>query len=389
MTRSEKFTAALCERAFLSLWTSRNPRGRKGKELCDALVVFDPHVIILSVKESELKGFDDRIAQERWLRRAVTKSVRQISGAERWLAANSQVVRSDGSEGLFLPKAPRFHRIAVAIGANRNLPVYSRDYGSGFVHVFDDQNLLEVLSTLDTISDFVEFITAVEAFASSGRRLHGAVEDLMAVYLQSDRAFPEENDVIVALPGLWEEFRRRDAFRRKRSADRASYAWDRLIEHLVESVNWKDSEPGASPSETELVLRTMAGENRFSRRVLGKILSTFMADSAIRSRLVRSLSGVTYVFLAVWGESNREHGRAELQVRSYVARGLSSEGSTVVGIGLVRDLGKTGFALDLVYLRIDEWTDDHQRKLTKIQEETNAFVAPRKSRVQEEEYPGE
>ena len=39
LTESEKFVAGISERAFLTLWTHPNPVGKKGKELCDCLIV--------------------------------------------------------------------------------------------------------------------------------------------------------------------------------------------------------------------------------------------------------------------------------------------------------------------------------------------------------------
>jgi hypothetical protein len=59
-TYSEQFVYETCRRSFLSLWACVNPRGRTaGKELCDVLVVFDPHVIVISVKEIALRTSGD------------------------------------------------------------------------------------------------------------------------------------------------------------------------------------------------------------------------------------------------------------------------------------------------------------------------------------------
>lgn len=60
-TAGERFLAQLCRTSFLSLWSRSNPHtddGKDfnkstsvGKELCDQLVVFGRHVIILSDKD--------------------------------------------------------------------------------------------------------------------------------------------------------------------------------------------------------------------------------------------------------------------------------------------------------------------------------------------------
>jgi len=59
VTNSEQFVYEVCQKSFLSLWSYVNPRGREpGKELCDVLVVCDPHVIVISVKEVVLKDLE-------------------------------------------------------------------------------------------------------------------------------------------------------------------------------------------------------------------------------------------------------------------------------------------------------------------------------------------
>lgn len=59
VNRAEQFVLSVCQRAFLSLWCHRNPKGKGGKELCDILVICDPRVIVISVKEVLLKGAED------------------------------------------------------------------------------------------------------------------------------------------------------------------------------------------------------------------------------------------------------------------------------------------------------------------------------------------
>ena len=59
MNRSEDLVYKLCRESFLSLWSYANPKGKNGKELCDVLIVSDPDIIIISVKDIELKTHGD------------------------------------------------------------------------------------------------------------------------------------------------------------------------------------------------------------------------------------------------------------------------------------------------------------------------------------------
>ena len=118
MTLSEKFVAALCGRAFLRLWTHPNPVGKKGKELCDCLIVCGPHVVIVSVKEIQYRDTGDKTGWERWHKAAIDESASQIWGAERWLASVDQFKTRDGRIVTLPPKVERkVHRIAISLGA--------------------------------------------------------------------------------------------------------------------------------------------------------------------------------------------------------------------------------------------------------------------------------
>src|ERR1700726_268298 len=98
VNKTEEFVLGVCQRSFLSLWCYNNPKGKDNDELCDVLVVCDPFVIIVSVKEIQLKTDEPtQVHHERWTRKAVEASVSQIYGAERWLASAARVIRADGS----------------------------------------------------------------------------------------------------------------------------------------------------------------------------------------------------------------------------------------------------------------------------------------------------
>ena len=61
-TASERLLARLAERTFLNLWSYPNvfrDQGRKGKELCDLLVVCGEHVVVFSDKTVPFKDTGD------------------------------------------------------------------------------------------------------------------------------------------------------------------------------------------------------------------------------------------------------------------------------------------------------------------------------------------
>ena len=116
LTPSEDLVARLAHKTFLSLWGEPNPLYRPGKELCDFLVVCDPDVVLLSVKEVVLRQREP-LHLDRWGRRAIDESVNQLYGAQRRLASIDRVIKADGTPGGLLPPKGerRVHRIAIAL----------------------------------------------------------------------------------------------------------------------------------------------------------------------------------------------------------------------------------------------------------------------------------
>ena len=142
LTPSERMVTRLCQQSFLDLWTHPNPKGKNGKELCDCLVVCDPHIVIISVKDIKYRDTGNDTGWNRWVRSAIENSVSQISGAERWLKTTDKVVRSDGRE-ISLPEQTnrRYHKIAVALGGKGKVPLQWGNFGNGFVHVCDEYSV--------------------------------------------------------------------------------------------------------------------------------------------------------------------------------------------------------------------------------------------------------
>ena len=394
MNAAEELVFQLCRRSFLRLWSYATPRGKKGKELCDALVVFDPDVVIFSVKEIALRtSGDPAVDRERWLRAAVAESHPQIWGAERWIRSAERVIRADGEEGLPFPDPAgrRIHRVAVALGSGGSIPVESRDYGHGFVHVLDEVSLGLVMQELDTVRDFVEYLRAKEQLYASGFevRVPGGEEDLLAVYLHRGRSFKDVQGPTEVQKGAWDELLRKPEFRRRKLADRAGETWDRLIDFLAAEIEEQGLEFG-SLGELESVLRVMAGEDRFARRMLGKTFREFL-DAAgaedVHSRTIVSPSGVRYVFLAHPHGGDRVERMMELKGRCFIARSLTPKCETVIGIATDRPRRGAGFSMDAMRLTITEWTEEHQRKAEEGQRIFGWFASPVVTSEPQDEYP--
>jgi len=88
-----------------------------------------------------------------------------------------------------------------------------------FVHVFDERSFRIVLSELDTITDFVDYLTKKEELLASTRDVRfGLEEDLLAIYLHQNRSFPSA-DLLFIEEGSWPELLKRPGYQAKKVAD--------------------------------------------------------------------------------------------------------------------------------------------------------------------------
>jgi hypothetical protein len=134
----------------------------------------------------------------------------------------------------------------------------------------------------------------------------------------------------------------------------------------------------------------MARENRFSRRILGKMAYEFILlarEHRVRSRLVSSAwQDVSYVFLYVASGTDSNSIQAELGIRCMVARGLSKERKIVIGIA-IEEWNTGGSRSVLLYYEKQSWTADDENDMKEAQKEFGYFVKPVANLLRGDEYP--
>lgn len=391
--KAEDLVYKICKNSFLSMWSYSSPLGKKNKELCDVLVVCGNHIIIFSVKDIKFKTEGEyKLNQDRWYKNAVEDSSKQIYGAERWLNNANNVIKSNRKTGIKLPgKEERIiHRVAVAFGGLKKAYIKYGDLGKGFIHVFDEISIDSLLSELDTIKDFTNYLGDKEKFLNRDISLmHQGEEDLLALYLQNNRSFPENPNLIILEEGLWNKFKELDEYKYKEKHNTNSYVWDNLIETISKDILGGSLEFEHPLNEAESAVRVMALEDRFSRRILGREFGVFMdlaAKEEVRARMLKSYSNIVYVFLAPPKSTDRKSRGRELKLRCLIARGMNQECTTVIGIATERYDGLPGFSLDLIQLYIEEWDNSLQEQMGKIQKDLGYFSSPRLSKIDEQEF---
>jgi len=369
-----------------------------------------------------------------------------VWGAERWIKQHPDRLFLDrGCTQPFPinlpdPSKARFHRIVVAHDASRRCREILGGSGSlmvipaieghahyegdgvqpfaigkvdpqcGYVHVFDDTSLDVLLGTLDTISDFVNYLTKKERLIESGKLIWAAGDDdLLGEHVRRLNDADEHDFIIPASfkglyveEGMWEEFLRSPEHRAQFAADRPSYAWDAIIErfnHHILSGTWYDK-TGATVRDREQAIRLLAREPRIARRALSKALlglvkSSFADPDRERRRVVvpSQPDGTFYVFLAfprpsfVSDESYREVRSKMLEALCMVVRATYPQALDIVG--LATEAGNVqARSEDILYLDGRYWTEGLQAEAMALQRDlqlltnTTALV-----NFSESEYP--
>ncbi len=453
ITPSEKYLKKLCDRAFLSLWSYSGiyrdqKQGKKGdgKELCDLLVVFEKHIIIFSDKHIEFPDSGDiQLDWSRWYRRAVRDSAKQIFGAERWIKSfpnrlfiDRECIQPFPIEFPDFTKAI-FHRIVITHGAAKKCKIYFNggtgslfldnsilgnahfqgnpqpfvigqvEPDKGCIHVFDDTTLDIVLSKLDTVTDFVEYLSKKEKFFSTSNFgvIAAGEEDLLAYYYRNlgadgkhDFVLPKENLNFISLEeGFWEDFVQSSQFKTQVEADRVSYSWDALIETFNKNI-LEDTQHYAYPKgigSQEKTVRFLAREPRTQRRLLAKSLLELLditPEDKFALRVVAPLAdGDPYFIFMLFPhyeglaqEEYRKLRRDVLYSYCLVARLKFPDAKDIVGFATDAGTGVRR-SEDLIYYDGRDWSDEDKENAENFSNEHGLLKTVREFRTREYEFP--
>lgn len=361
-TDSERYLVKLARKTFLSLWsypnlyTDESLRNKgDGSELCDLLIIFGNDIILFSDKDNEFISHDDiNIAWSRWYRRAIQKSVKQLKGAESWIKRFPERVFLDKECQIPLPVAlpsiteSRIHLVAVTRGAGKQTKSYWGSDSSGslfidtklvgyrdhskvpfrigwplskkrFVHVLNEFSLDLLLSELDTVADFIQYLVKKEQlfFTEGLECILAGEEALLALYLSkfnytlNEHYFPEipKGGALLALvDGDWQRLIKSTLYASRSEANEISYTWDDLIEfhshHIINGSVTSFESPNTLENH-ERVMRIMASENRITRRSLGEAFHVANNNKQREMRFTRTVvsasqEGTAYIFMSAF-----------------------------------------------------------------------------------------
>ncbi|MFC5044120.1 hypothetical protein ACFSTE_09415 [Aquimarina hainanensis] len=380
MTPSEQYIANLCEESFLPFWSHPNPLGKKGKELCDLLVVCENTIIIFSVKDIKVSEHQDRtIRYNRWVKNAVDSSLNQVFGAERYLNSVDNIKLKNRKTIVKLPpkKNRKIYRIAIAFGSEYDFPLPMGFDNRGFVHVFDEKSTAIIISELDTITDFTRYLEAKEKFLESKYMLLPEETDLLALYIQTGLQFDYPVNLIAGSNGLWATYEKSEDYKNWREQIKPSFIWDYMIKQLFD-YHIDDNTNDETRNSYEEAVRLINQESRINRIELGISLDNAIKRKVNARILLIPDSTYLYIFMPL-SSKNWKDKELELELRCVVAKYLNPNVNTFIGIAIGND-GNNKSVFDIGYFHFPELSDEFIKLAKTVQKEYGYFNNPKFSK---------
>ena len=380
---AEQAVVELANKSFLKEWCYPNPKGPDGKEICDLLVFFNGNLLVIQIKDIKFTG-----NEERYIRKAIDHPIKQVKGALNKLQnlkTGLTLTNETGFSHEFnISEVNKIYRVVLSVGEGEIFFNLVDDGKGHIVHTFD-RSIQTVLSELDTISDFCQYLEKKEQlyFSESLPDINLSMEvDVMANYLFNGKSFDHllGHDSVYIQKGYWANISKRKEFIAKREANKISYFWDHLIDvsNTCEGHEYRD------------IARELSASNRFERRYLSELFFSAHRKAEENKifdfRRVGEFQGKVYVFLFSPQEVDRTQRANHLNNICIVAKDKYRNLSNVIGIAT--EIGsKIPHTYDFFYMDFPEWIEENQKLALDIQKKHNILINPKLTRFTSEEYP--
>ena len=264
------------------------------------------------------------------------------------------------------------------------------------------------MSTLDTITEFIAYLTKKENFLTGHAVVRAAgEEELLAVYLTQMNSAGEHDfvikgnyDVMVFDEGFWARFVQSPERLAQIESDRVSYVWDTLIERFTNPAmtGTQYFTSGRPLSEQETMFRFLAREPRTRRRMLAISLRESLEKSVSAEFWSARVMGPSregdpyYVFLFLKHRadlSDEEYRKLRTQLLSdycHVAKLKYPDARDIIGIATEAGLGDRR-SEDLMYLNTSDWSAEAEAHAKEIQQQLGLLKEVKAIAGREYEYP--
>jgi len=424
--------------AFLKLWVYPNLYKNKGQELCDILIVFDNNIFVFSIKDINFnKDKEQNIAWERWKKRAIDDSIKQVNGAARWINEHPDRIFLDCNctQPLpikIIPEKIKIFKIIVAFGIEEackeyfmpdstgSLPViYCKDTNVNFqasdlfclkidktniVHILDDYSSDILFSELDTITDIQQYFEAKEnAINIFDFLMTTGEEDVLAVYLLNmyNNIFknpvlpldePFSKGMFLYPPDSYKQFQDTIFYKKQKELNRQSYLIDNMLQKTMDNALRNKISGNEDVFNGEGAIKELTKLPRLMRRNLSlKFKDSIEKFPLSDEPLLRQVSSVydkrsriAYIFLQVnynqlkqkFKERSREVKLLMLEVAATIYMEKIQTVQKVIGIGVNAPLHHNDLMEDFLLLDRDMLTEDFLKYCKKANKLFNFWNNP-------------
>jgi hypothetical protein len=433
--------AEFCDRTFLRLWSYPNPFKADGHELCDLLAIFGNHIFIFFDRNKVLPHDSDKdleVLWNRWKARAIDAQTATAHGAERYIRGGGQIYL-DGKRKAPFPlriehKSAVIHKIIVAHGAKEACERTSAAniYGSlaityanledlaprpfhvlidrnNPVHVFDSHNLPIILTELDTVSDFTDYLTAkVHAISKYAMLGYCGEEDLLGHYLANYDSVKKQHVIGTNDPGItgimigegeWQDFTKTELYKNTKRVDQVSYFWDELIQRTCQNALDGTLGGNANLLQGQSAIFEMVKEPRFVRRALSeKIRKVVVEFPDLPGELTRqitllpsSVDDVAYVFFQLRARDQLRDSpdyldkrRTMLEIACGAAKNKFPTLKKVIGIGMdAPKFAENTNSEDFILMPCEEWPRETREHYEALNASMGFFESPNLKKYEE------
>lgn len=377
----EDFVTNLASERFVRYWCYPNPKHENGdkKEICDLLIHFGNIVLVISVKSIFLHGNYDR-----YLKKVVKKSSNQLFGAERKLTRNVIQVRHPdrGIEQLDINDNSELFLITVNTGEQfENYELYDKSTGNKHVSIFNKETFEFIMSELDTIKDFTQYLKEREKLLSiNGLEINGSEKDLLSIFLRTARQFPQhfyQENATLNVSGDWEALKNDRKVILKKMHNRSSYFIDRMVRKDVLKIN-----------NGEILGRELMSLNRLDRRLIAKslfeLVDKYEGQEEFLGRRFIAMDEVP--FLLIYYHSN-QMSSDEIDQNLLLTSQLyqyKKGCNKIIYIGMTSGFNQWKFGM---MIRDDDFSMDEKQRMDLTIQRFGWFQNEIASPVNEQEYP--
>ena len=347
---AEEYVFHFANTAYLKHWCYPNPLDESGdkKEICDLLILFKDICIIISVKNYNLKG-----NAERFKKKVIEKSTKQLYGAERKLFESKREIRIKHPDRGLETFDPRKYNTRIRITINMGELYEAYDIADlkenkGFINVIHRDSFSNMIQELNTIPDLVNYLKSREEFLMNNYPIYfkGVELDLLGYYLSNRFEFPtdlkqhKKGIKSIDLRNVWGEYLDNDTqTKRKEESELESYIIDKIVERDILQEEW-------GPELAEELMNLNRTERRYLAYNLYQIVEKYKANNELIGRRHFEINGIMFLTISYPTGNSKEMVDRLIQdsAQIYMYK-LNYEYEKIIVLGTPYDLSESKYAI--------------------------------------------